>query len=480
MGKTKKSATVKAKKSVASAAKTAANGVAKKRTNGAAKKTSRSATPKIPRKKAKGKFSEKQGAYCVRNIGLADEGRRLIDWAESRMPVLGHLREKYSKTKPMKGYKIAGCLHVTKETAVLIRTFQAAGAEVTWSGCNPLSTNDAVAAALAADGISIYAWYGNHEDFYWCIDRSIDNRPQLTLDDGCDLINSVHENYVDYAKTGVIGGTEETTTGIQRLEARSEANELYYPVIAVNNAETKWDFDNVYGTGQSTLDGIIRATSVMLAGKNFVVAGHGHCGSGVAKRASGMGSNVIITEVKATAALKGILEGYEVLKMDQAAKVGDIFCTATGVKDVIRKRHFLSMKDGAIVCNTGHYDAEINLVELNEVTKSKRTIRENCEEHTLTNGKKIFVLAEGRLVNLAAAEGHPSEVMDMSFANQFMSHLRLVEEDKAGRRFPIEVLDIPEEQDEFIATTKLKTMAKKLDVLSKEQLAYITDYNAGT
>lgn len=433
-----------------------------------------------PQKVAKGNFSEVEGKYCVRDINLAEEGRMLIDWAESRMPVLMKLRETYSKTKPFKGYKIAGCLHVTKETAVLIRTFAEAGAEISWSGCNPLSTNDAVAAALAADGISMYAWYGNHEDFYWCIDRTIDFKPHLTLDDGCDLINTVHENYVDLAKNYVIGGTEETTTGIHRLRSRAAAGNLYYPVYAVNDAETKWDFDNVYGTGQSTLDGILRATSVLLAGKNFVVAGHGHCGSGVAMRAKGMGANTIITEVKATAALKGVLVGHEVMTMDEAAKVGDVFVTATGVKDILRKHHYESMRDGAIICNTGHYDAEINIPELEAVATSKRTIRPNCEEYTLKNGKKLFLLAQGRLVNLAAAEGHPSEVMDMSFANQFMSHLRLVEAHKAGTKLPIEVLDLPAEQDEFIAETKLNAMGINIDKLSDDQLAYINDYNQGT
>lgn len=434
----------------------------------------------IPAKNSPGSFSEKPGVYCVKDINMAEEGKLLIDWAESRMPVMMHLREKYSKTKPFKGYKIAGCLHVTKETAVLVKTFQDAGAEVSWSGCNPLSTNDAVAAALAEAGISIYAWYDNGADFYWCIERTIDDKPHLTLDDGCDLINTVHEKYIDMAKNDIVGGTEETTTGVHRLRARQEAGKLYYPVFAVNDTETKWDFDNVYGTGQSTIDGIIRATSVLLAGKNFVVAGHGHCGSGVAKRAKGLGSSTIITEVKATAAIKGVLEGHRVMTMDEAAKVGDIFVTATGVKDIIRQRHFELMKDGAIVCNTGHYDAEINIPELEKVSKSKRTIRPNCEEYTLNNGRRIYLLAQGRLVNLAAAEGHPSEVMDMSFANQFMAHLNLVENHRKGNKLPIEVIDIPLEQDEFIANTKLRMLGITIDELSEEQKSYINDYNAGT
>ncbi len=434
----------------------------------------------IPPKAATGSFSEVPGKYCVRDLALAEEGRLLIEWAESRMPVLMTLREKYSKTKPFAGYTIAGCLHVTKETAVLIRTLKAAGANVTWSGCNPLSTNDAVAAALADEGISIYAWYDNKEDFYWCIDRTIDQKPHLTLDDGCDLINTVHERYTDMAINHVIGGTEETTTGVHRLRARAAAGSLLYPVIAVNDAETKWDFDNVYGTGQSTLDGIIRATSVMLAGKNVVVAGHGHCGSGVAKRAKGMGANTICTEIKATAALKAVLEGHEVMTMDEAAKVGDIFITATGVKDIIRGRHFESMKDGAIICNTGHYDAEINIPELEALSVSKKTIRPNCEEYMMKNGRKLFLLAEGRLVNLAAAEGHPSEVMDMSFANQFMSHIRLLEAHKRGDKLPAEVIELPVEQDEYIGGTKLEAMGIHIDRLTEDQLNYINDYNAGT
>ncbi len=431
-------------------------------------------------RKSTEKLDEKPGEYCVRNINMADEGYLLIDWAESRMPVLMGLREKYSKTKPFAGYTIAGCLHVTKETGVLIKTLKECGAEVLWSGCNPLSTNDAVAAALAKDGVKMYAWYNNKDDFYWCIERTIDGKPQLTLDDGCDLIDTVHEKYPELATTHIIGGSEETTTGVHRLRAREAAGQLLYPVYAVNDAETKWDFDNVYGTGQSTIDGIIRATSVLVAGKNFVVSGHGHCGSGVAKRAQGLGANTIITEVKATAALKGILEGHEVMSMDNAAETGDIFVTATGVKDIIRKWHFEKMKDGAIVCNTGHYDAEINIPELEEVSVSKRTIRPNCEEYTLKNGNRIYLLAQGRLINLAAAEGHPSEVMDMSFANQFMAHLSLVNRHKSGEKIPVTVMEIPADQDEFVAKTKLEMMKLKIDTLTAEQIAYINDYNAGT
>ncbi len=422
----------------------------------------------------------KVSRYKIRNIKLAEEGRKKIEWAESRMPVMMALRQKYSKTKPLKGYKIAGCLHVTKETAVLVETLKSAGALVSWSGCNPLSTQDEIAAALAKSGVVIYAWHGqNVKEFYWSIEQTLSTKPNLTLDDGADLIFTVHNKYPGLAKN-IIGGTEETTTGVHRLRAMSTAKKLLYPVVAVNDAETKWDFDNVYGTGQSSIDGILRATSVLLAGKNFVVAGYGHCGKGVAMRAAGLGANVIVTEVKPTAALKATLEGNVVMTMDEAAKIGDIFITATGVKDIITEKHFKVMKDGAIVCNTGHYDCEININHLAALSKGKRTVRPNNEEYTLKNGNKIYLLAKGRLVNLAAAEGHPSEVMDMSFANQFMSQIRLVDYHKKGIKVEPRVLDITEEQDQEIAGIKLKTMGYKIDKLTKEQEIYVNDYSSGT
>jgi adenosylhomocysteinase len=426
-------------------------------------------------------MNSKPGKFKVADLKLAGEGDRLIQWAESRMPVLMALKEKYRKTRPFAGYKIAGCLHVTKETAVLVKTFVEAGAEVGWSGCNPLSTNDAVAASLARGGISIFAWHGmSVKEFYWCIEETLKFHPNLTLDDGADLIFTIHNRHPEFAKKYVIGGTEETTTGVHRLRAMAADGALKYPVIAVNDAETKWDFDNVYGTGQSTLDGILRATSILFAGKNVVVAGFGHCGRGVALRAKGLGANVIVTEVKPTAALKATLEGYRVMPMDEAAKIGDIFITATGVKDIIVKRHFQAMKEGAIVSNTGHYDCEVNLVDLGALAKSKREVRPNNEEYTLKNGKKIFVLAQGRLVNLAAAEGHPSEVMDMSFANQFLSQLRLVELDRQGKRLENTVHDIPAEQDQEIAMVKLATQGMSIDRLTEAQRKYIDDYSAGT
>jgi adenosylhomocysteinase len=418
--------------------------------------------------------------YKVADLGLAGQGRKKIEWAESRMPVLMSLREKFKKRKPFKGYKIAGCLHVTKETAVLVKTFVDTGAEVSWSGCNPLSTQDDVAAALAEEGISIYAWNGmNTEEFYWCIDRTLDFKPNLTLDDGADLIFTIHNKYPELIPS-VIGGTEETTTGVHRLRTMNEKGALRYPIIAVNDSETKWDFDNVYGTGQSTLDGILRATSVLIAGKNVVVAGYGHCGRGVATRAKGLGANTIVTEIKPTAALKATLEGHRVMTMDEAAKAGDIFITATGVKDIVTEKHFKMMKDGAIICNTGHYDCELNLNELEKLTKKKRLIRDNNEEYILKNGKKIYVLAKGRLVNLAAAEGHPSEVMDMSFANQFNAQMMLVNSHKDNKRLDVGVYTLPPELDQEIARVKLQTMDIRIDSLTTPQRKYIEDYSEGT
>lgn len=426
-------------------------------------------------------MTERKGKFKIQDLKLAEEGQKRIRWAESHMPVLMALRERYRKTKPLDGYRIAGCLHVTKETAVLVETFVEAGADVSWSGCNPLSTQDSVAAALAENGISVFAWHGQSvKEFYWCIEQTLNIRPNLTLDDGADLIFTIHNRHPEFAEQFVLGGTEETTTGVHRLRAMAEAGALRYPVIAVNDAETKWDFDNVYGTGQSTIDGILRSTSVLLAGKSVVVAGYGHCGRGVATRAKGLGANTIITEVKPTAALKAMLDGHRVMKMEAAAKVGDVFITATGVKDVIVDRHFRMMKDGAIVCNTGHYDCEVNIDHLRKLSKRITEIRPNNEECVLKDGRRIYLLAQGRLVNLAAAEGHPSEVMDMSFANQFMAQVWLVNLHKKGKRLANSVHEIPAEQDREIALLKLKTLGMTIDQLTKEQQKYIADYSAGT
>lgn len=413
----------------------------------------------------------------VANLDLAPQGRMKLDWAESRMPVLMHLRKKFGKTKPLAGQRIAGCLHVTKETGVLVETLREAGAEVSWSGCNPLSTQDDVAAALAANDISIYAWHGmSVTEFYWAIERTLDFKPTMTLDDGADLIFTIHNKFPELAQN-VIGGTEETTTGVHRIRAMAADGKLLYPIYAVNDAETKWDFDNVYGTGQSSLDGILRATSVLVAGKNFVVGGYGHCGKGCAMRAKGLGANVICTEVKPTAALKALLEGFQVMQMDQAAEIGDIFITATGMKDVLLGRHFAKMKDGAIICNTGHYDCEINIPELEELAVKCVDIRPNCQEYHMKDGRRIYLLAKGRLVNLAAAEGHPSEVMDMSFSNQLMA---LVELSKSGKSYENQVYELPEELDQDIARIKLGTVGIDIDSLTEDQIAYLTDYSAGT
>ena len=422
-------------------------------------------------------FMDKGELYTVADLSLADEGALRVDWARSRMPVLAALRAQAEKDKPLAGMRVAGCLHVTKETAVLIETISAAGAELSWSGCNPLSTQDDVAAWLAREGYSVHAWHGQSvEDFYWCIDKTLEFKPTLTLDDGADLIVRVHGAKSEYAE-GVVCGTEETTTGVHRLRAMAAAGDLKYPVIAVNDAITKWDFDNVYGTGQSTIDGILRSTSVLIAGKTFVVAGYGHCGKGVAMRAQGMGANVIITEVDPLPGLRAVMDGFRVMKMDEAAALGDIFCTATGMKDVIIGRHIDVMKDGAIISNTGHYDCEINIEDLAGRSDSVRTIRAENQEYTLKDGRKVHLLAEGRLVNLAAAEGHPSEVMDMSFANQFLSLCRLAAE---GSEMDSKVYDITLEQDMELATTKLSTLGFSIDELTAEQIEYSTDYTAGT
>ena len=417
------------------------------------------------------------GPHTVADISLAESGEKRVAWARSRMPALAALRVNAEVEKPLAGQRVAGCLHVTKETAVLVETLVAAGAEVSWSGCNPLSTQDDVAAWLAREGYGVHAWYGQDtEEFYQCIDRTLDFRPTLTLDDGADLIYRVHSNFPELAD-GITGGTEETTTGVHRLRAMADAGELLYPVIAVNDAATKWDFDNVHGTGQSTLDGIIRATSVLLAGKTFVIAGYGHCGNGLAVRARGMGANIVVTEVDPLPALRAVMDGFRVMRMDEAAVIGDIFCTATGMKDVIVDRHFDSMKDGAVICNTGHYDCEINIPDLESKSEGIYTVRDNNEAFRMPDGRTIYLLARGRLVNLAAAEGHPSEVMDMSFANQFLALCRLASE---GAGYENRVYDISAEQDSELAALKLQTAGITIDELTPKQIAYGSDFSAGT
>ncbi len=416
--------------------------------------------------------------YKIKDLRLAEEGKRKIEWAESRMPVMKVLQELYKDEKPLNGYRISGCLHVTKETAVLVKTLKIAGAEMAWCGCNPLSTQDDVAAALVKDyDIPVFAWRGlSSEEYYECINDVLKINPNITLDDGADLVVKIHAERPDLIKN-VIGGTEETTTGVHRLRAMAESGDLKYPVIAVNDAETKWDFDNIYGTGQSTLDGILRATNILFAGKNVVVSGYGHCGKGVADKSRGLGANVIVTEVNPVNALKAVMDGYRVMPMSEAASLGDVFITATGCSNVIRKEHLVKMKKGAVLANTGHFNVEISIPDLESITKHKKELRLNNVMHVLENGNKIYLLAEGRLVNLAAGEGHPSEVMDMSFANQFLSVLRLVKE---GRSFRPVVYDVPREQDEMIARIKLESIGIIIDELSMEQEKYLKDYSSGT
>jgi len=393
------------------------------------------------------------------------------------MPVLRKLRNKYSESKPLRGMRIGGCLHVTTETAVLVRTLRAAGAETAWSGCNPLSTQDDVAAALAEEGLEIYAWRElSKEDYYWCIKKVIETKPNLTLDDGADLVTTLHDAHADQAKE-VIGGTEETTTGVHRLRAMAKEGKLKYRIIGVNDAETKWDFDNVYGTGQSSIDGIIRATNMLIAGKNFVVGGYGHCGKGIAMRARGLGANVIVTEVEPVSALKAAMEGFHVMPMSKAAEIGDIFITATGCDNVITEKEMKLMKDGVILCNTGHFNVEVSVTDLERIAKSKREIRPNNMEYTLADGRRLHLLAEGRLVNLGAAEGHPSEVMDMSFADQFLSLIHLAKE---GKKMKPGVYEVPKELDREVALMKLQTMGMDIDKLTPEQVRYIGGYGEGT
>ncbi|WP_455464952.1 adenosylhomocysteinase [Candidatus Hodarchaeum mangrovi] len=415
--------------------------------------------------------------FKVRDLSLAEKGWKDIRWAEAHMPVLMKLRKKFEQSKPLKGEKISGSLHVSAKTAVLIETLVAAGAEVSWSGCNPLSTKDYIAAALAKEGISIYAWYGlTPEEYYWAIDKTLEIHPTLTLDDGADLTFRIHSKYPEIAQN-IKGGTEETTTGVYRIMAMAQDNKLLYPILAVNNAETKHDFDNVYGTGQSALDGILRATAVLIAGKNFVVAGFGRCGRGLAMRARGLGAHVVVTEVDAIQALKAVMEGFRVMPMDEASKIGDIFVTTTGVKDIIVDQHFDNMKDGAILANAGHYDCEIRIPDLKERSIKVTTIRHATEEYALKNGKKIYLLAQGRLVNLAAGEGHPHEVMDMSFANQVLSLIHIAQNHQS---MAIKVHNINREQDIMIASLKLEAMGISIDKLTPNQLEYRHSYSEGT
>ena len=413
--------------------------------------------------------------YDVKDINLADKGKLKIEWAEVHMPVLMEIRREFERTKPLENIRIGFALHVTKETGVLVETLIAGGAQVAITGCNPLSTQDDVAAALAKDGIEVYAWRGETRDeYYKNINRVLDFKPRITIDDGGDLVFAIHKEKQELIRD-MIGGCEETTTGIIRLRAMDNDNALKYPVMDVNNAKTKHFFDNRYGTGQSTIDGILRATNVLIAGKNFVVSGYGWCGRGIATRADGMGANIIVTETDPTKALEAVMDGFRVMPLKDAAKIGDIFVTATGDVDVLRKEYFETMKDNTILANSGHFNVEINIPELEELSVEKKKIRENVEKYKLKNGKSLYLLAEGRLVNLAAAEGHPSEVMDMSFANQALAVKYLLE-----NRLKPGVYKIPKEVDDGIARLKLKTMNVEIDQLTGRQKKYLESWEEGT
>ncbi|MBN1244637.1 adenosylhomocysteinase [Candidatus Bathyarchaeota archaeon] len=412
----------------------------------------------------------------VKDKTLAPQGHLQIEWASAHMPVLNQVKNRFKKEKPLKGLMLGACLHVTKETAVLVDTLMAGGAQVALCGSNPLSTQDDVAAALAEKGVHVFAQRGQTtEEYYWCLNKVLDYKPVITLDDGADLVGTLHSKRTKDLPN-VKGGTEETTTGVIRLRAMEKAGSLKYPIIAVNDAYTKYLFDNRYGTGQSTLDGVIRATNTLIAGKTFVVGGYGWCSRGIAMRAQGMGANVIVTEVKPLKALEAAMNGFRVMPMSEAAALGDIFVTATGDINVIRKEHMQKMKDGAIIANSGHFNVEISIKDLEALSTAKRIIRPNLEEYTLKDGRILHLLAEGRLVNLSAAEGHPSEVMDMSFANQALCAEYMAKTAK----LPPKVYTVPTDIDESIAELKLKSMGVKIDELTEEQKKYLAAWEMGT
>lgn len=407
---------------------------------------------------------------------MARRGKRLIHWAEDHMPVLMDIRKDFEKKTPLNDTEISCCLHVTKETAVLVKTLQAGGATISLCGSNPLSTNDAIAAALAKEGIRVYAWRKNHDQYYWCVNKVLDHEPNITMDDGGDLVTALHTQRRELL-THIIAGTEETTTGVNRQRVMASKGKLEYPIIAVNDAMTKHLFDNRYGTGQSTIDGILRATSVLIAGKTFVVVGYGWCGRGLAMRARGMGAHVIVCEVDEIKALEAVMDGFRVVPLEKASSCGDIFVTVTGNKHVIDEKVIKKMKNGAILANSGHFDNEINISCLENVAHTSQEIRENVREYSFKDKKKLYLLADGRLVNLAAAEGHPSEVMDMSFANQaLVSQWILIE----GKRLEKKVYTVPAEIDREIARRKLATMKIKIDVLTDEQKNYMQSWREGT
>ena len=417
--------------------------------------------------------------HHVKDVKLAPQGRKRIEWSDRDMPVLREIRRRFAGDRPLAGIRIGACLHVTTETANLMRTLQAGGASVALCASNPLSTQDDVAASLVAHyDIPTFAVKGEQTPTYYRhLNAVLDTKPQVTLDDGADLITLLHKTRRVQAKT-ILGSMEETTTGVIRLKALEKAGRLKIPIIAVNDAQTKHLFDNRYGTGQSTVDGIVRATDVLLAGRTVVAAGYGWCGKGFAMRARGMGANVVVTEVDPIKAIEAVMDGFRVLPMHQAAKIGDVFCTLTGDIDVIRREHFALMNDGAIVCNSGHFDVEINLKDLAKLAKTvRRNVRQFVDEYVLKDGRRIFVIAEGRLVNLAAATGHPASVMDMSFATQALATEYVVQQ--AGKLLP-KVYAVPQRLEEWIATLKLKTMGVGIDTLTPKQKKYLSSWQIGT
>jgi len=424
------------------------------------------------------KKTMKRNSYDVTDLGLAAKGRDRIRWAGQHMPVLALIQERFAKKKPLKGLRLAACLHVTSETANLMMALRAGGAQVTLCASNPLSTQDDVAASLVRHaGIPVFACRGENRSTYYAHIRAVlDRHPHITMDDGADLVSELHTKRKSQLKE-IIGGSEETTTGVIRLRSMEAQNVLAYPIIAVNDANTKHLFDNRYGTGQSTIDGIVRATNILLAGLNVVVCGYGMCGRGVAMRAQGMGANVIVVEVDPLRGLEAVMDGYRVMPIAEAARLGDVFVTVTGDCAVLRGEHFRRMKDGAIICNAGHFDVEIEIPSLVKMAKSRRTIRHEVEEFVLRNGKRLYLLAQGRLVNLAAAEGHPASVMDMSFANQSLCAAFLA---KNYHKLEKRVYPVPEDIDREIAALKLKAMGIKIDKLTPEQAKYLGSWTIGT
>jgi adenosylhomocysteinase len=416
--------------------------------------------------------------YDIKDPQQAEGGRRRIEWAEREMPVLRTITERFAKERPLKGLRLAACLHVTTETANLMRTLQTGGADVVLTASNPLSTQDDVAASLVShDEIPVFAIKGeDNVTYYKHLNAALDHKPHMTMDDGADLVGTIHKDRRELLE-GIVGGTEETTTGVIRLKAMAADGKLEFPVIAVNDAMTKHFFDNRYGTGQSTVDGIIRATNILLAGKNFVVAGYGWCGRGLADRARGMGASVIITEVDPMVALEAVMNGFRVMTMEEAVKIGDIFVTVTGDINVLDKHHFEGMRDGAIIANSGHFNVEINIPALEKMAKDKRQVRPFVEEYTLSDGRRLHILGEGRLINLAAAEGHPASVMDMSFANQALAAEYMA---KNADVLESRVYSVPEEIDREIARLKLEAMGVSIDKLTPEQQKYLVSWEEGT